>query len=884
MKNPRFPRAEAASVPGHGSFSELLSYRNFDEDRNLVYLTAAETLRVGFVMGFAPLFSADSDVESQLEAVLTHCPENTVVQFGVLSSEQTEHILNSWLYARTAQNPCAMLQEMALRRAEYFASASEHGGTLTYGGSVFQPRNYFHYISVTLPYVGDPVNEAALEGFLEHVVDLRDNLQRSLQDALIPTSVLDKSGFECLIGEMLNPQLSSEQRRNRLPANTTWRAGFVDKASRISVQDKGRIRFHGIARGNRGDAPSSDIVATVLTMDAPPSNGEQRHTARLMGSALSRHDRISCRFWLHTTVLIQNTDTVRKRAAKKAKSLNKQLLANSPLYKSIMGHLFEQKEELDSLIAATDKEHKAVRLWMGVVLYSLPDHAERDTDFVAHLWRKSGFSCSPERYISLPVFLAGLPLMYAPLLDPVGKGLQRANTVSSFNAATMVPVQGDWHGTNPSQGGPLLVSRRGQLASIDLFATSTNHNFVLVAEDGSGSLFFILELAADILSRNGVVRIFDVGCSYKRFITGMEGTVLEFKPDNPVSINPFSGIETQEQLQELMPMLKALILQIAVLLREDPSLLEDQLSKEHQTIEQAITQAWQINGVACGLEHVYQWLQAQPEVRHKVLADHLHSFAVGPYAAWLNGPRQIDLTNNLIVAEFEKLEVDPTLQALVVTLMMHETTKDMYLSDPERKRPKLLLLEEGWRLLNSKQSGGFIEETFRTVRKYRGSAGVKVHSFWDFNGFPAVRAAAENSQWQFILKQKSCAIDFAVEQKWLSDDEDLIATLKSINSNSAAGFAEVFIRGETGQAAFRFVVDRHSHWMYTTNPMDLAKLAHAQRDLGLSLLDAVNHLACLDYIQMKHPCAPNPEPLLPTFLEKTFGKTIPAANENKLDS
>ncbi len=88
MKNHLFPRAESAPASAHVPFHELLSYRNFDEERNLVYLNAVDTLRVGFVMGFSPLFSADSEVESQLEAVLTHCPENTVVQFGVGCSGQ----------------------------------------------------------------------------------------------------------------------------------------------------------------------------------------------------------------------------------------------------------------------------------------------------------------------------------------------------------------------------------------------------------------------------------------------------------------------------------------------------------------------------------------------------------------------------------------------------------------------------------------------------------------------------------------------------------------------------------------------------------------------------------------------------------------------------
>lgn len=82
----------------------------------------------------------------------------------------------------------------------------------------------------------------------------------------------------------------------------------------------------------------------------------------------------------------------------------------------------------------------------------------------------------------------------------------------------------------------------------------------------------------------------------------------------------------------------------------------------------------------------------------------------------------MNLDNDLIIIELEDLEVDPDLQAVVMTLMIHQITKDMYLSDPERKRPKLLLVDEGWRLLGDKQSGGFISKAFRTVRKYRGSS------------------------------------------------------------------------------------------------------------------------------------------------------------------
>jgi conjugal transfer ATP-binding protein TraC len=179
--------------------------------------------------------------------------------------------------------------------------------------------------------------------------------------------------------------------------------------------------------------------------------------------------------------------------------------------------------------------------------------------------------------------------------------------------------------------------------------------------------------------------------------------------------------------------------------------------------------------------------------------------------------------------------------------MMHQITKDFYLSDPERKRPKLLLVDEGWRLLGDKQSGGFISKAFRTVRKYRGCAGAITQSFADFAASAAARAALDNSAWQFVLAQRPESIDFAVNQKWISDDEALVKMLKSVKSDNVQGFSEIFIRGEKGQGVYRFVTDRHSYWMYTTNPVDLERLARTQRERQCDLLAAVDFLAREDY-------------------------------------
>jgi conjugal transfer ATP-binding protein TraC len=849
------PSQLASALTDRVSFHDWLSYREFDDDDQLVYMTAADTFRVGFVLGFAPLLVAGTDVESQLEAVLTNCPPDTVVQVGVMSGTQTAPILDAWLQARLKDNKHPLLAEIALRRAEYFAAASSHGGTLTYGGNSFQPRKFFYYISVSLPYNGSPDDERAMEVFMKNTLGLRATMEGALKGASIPSAPLDRFAFEALLNELLNPQLTPEARRDRLDSGMNLPESLVDRESRISVNPDGSIKFSSFKEG------STDIVATVLTMDAPPVEGWLPNTSKLLGHPLSRDDRINCPFWLHTTILVQNPDKAKDRITMKLGSLNKQMMSESPWYRSMMGHLYTQKEELDGLMEAARHGHAPMRVWSGVVLYNTPDRMKRETEYVANLWRKAGFRCSPERFISLPVFLAGLPLMYDPATDPPTRGLQRANTVNSFNAATLMHVQGDWQGSAPERGGPLLVSRRGQLAAVDLFDTSSNYNFVVIAQSGSGKSFFANELAVDFLSRNGVVRIFDVGRSYKRFASVMGGSILEFSPDNPVSLNPFSGISNHGELYELMPMLKSLIRQMAFPLTDDDS-FETQFNWEYAAIEQAITSAWETYLEDTGLEHVYHWMAQQEDKRYQDLAFQLHSFAVGRYSVWFNGPRQVRMDNDLIIVELEDLEVDPDLQAVVMTLCMHQITKDFYLSDPDRKRPKLLLVDEGWRLLGDKQSGGFISKAFRTVRKYRGCAGAITQSYADFAASAAARAALENSAWQFVLKQKGESIDFAVNQKWISDDEQLVGMLKTVNSDSAQGFSEIFVRGESGQGIYRFVTDRHSYWMYTSNPGDLSRLADAQRKHNCDLMTAVDILAREDYANKRHPFTPKGGSLL----------------------
>jgi len=438
----------------------------------------------------------------------------------------------------------------------------------------------------------------------------------------------------------------------------------------------------------------------------------------------------------------------------------------------------------------------------------------------------------------------------APSMDPANKGMQRAQIMSSLNAASMVQVQGDWSGTSPARilkddgsvdkfgAGPLLVSRRGQLACFDLLQTAENYNFVIVATSGSGKSFFANEIVCDFLSKGGIARLIDVGRSYHRFCEIMGGQNVVFSPKSPMSLNPFTGVRTELDLDDIFSTVKELIRLMCFPLQDD----KDVPAWEYSAIENGIRAAWLAKNEHTELADIYDWFLAQNDARAKDLAYQLEAFVKGRYAKWFAGPRTVNFSSPLVVIELEELKADPQLQTVVMSLVINHVGREMYLSD--RSLPKLLAIDEAWDLLGGMRTGKFIETSFRRARKYNGIAGVITQSFEDFEKSEAAKAAIANASWQFVLRQKSESLEFAKAAKRIVGDEATFALMRSIKPGD--GFSEIFVRGERGSGLYRFVVDRHSYYTFTTSPRDVPRIDALVRE-GVPLADAIDQLAQADY-------------------------------------
>lgn len=828
---------QAAAMTERNAFSDLFTYRFYDDEKKLCFMDdAGAAPAAGFVLALSPLNVAGVDTEGQIEAVLHAVPPNSIVQFGKLVTPQVEGFLNAWADARLRNNSNAVLRQIAEQRREFMQATATGPSMLPQ--TRLHPRMMQWYVSVRTPYTGDPKDSFEIDAFLRQFMDIRGTVQGALKAAMMESQPLSEEEFKFLLRELANPHIEPQERAIQQVKGAPLSKEIVARNTRVTVRQDGRLGFAAMS----GDP---DIVVTPMTVDTAPRTLYLPMMARTLGNPVAWDERITCPYWAYTTIHTLHPDKSKDDLVAKFGLLNKQTMTESPWFKSMMGHLFDRRDRAGSLLEEVGNGHTLVRAYTGINLYTPPDEARQQTEYVKGLFRRTGFRISEEAFISLPVFQASFPLQYTPEMDPPNKGLQRAWLMSSLNASSMVQIQGDWRGTGEDKGGLLLTSRSGQIATFDLLQTTINYNFVVVAASGSGKSFLANEIVCDFLSKGGIARLIDVGRSYARFCEVMGGENIVFSPDSPVSLNPFTDIKSEADLNEMMPMLKDLLRLMAYPLTSE----EDTPAYQYQLLEKAIAEAWRKYQNRCELSNVVQWLQDYTDDgtrRAQDLAMQLEPFSHGRYKRWFSGPRTVTFSKPLVVIELEELKQDSSLQSVVLQLMMFQVTKEMYLSD--RRLPKLLAIDEAWDLMGGMKTGRFIETAFRRMRKYNGIAGVITQSFEDFEKSPAARAAIENAAWQFILYQRPESVEFAVAHKRISADEMTVDLIKSVRSG--AGFSEVFVRGETGSGLYRFVTDRHSYYTFTTKPSDTNRIDDLVQRKGNSMAKAIDTLAMQDYQKM----------------------------------
>lgn len=868
----------ANSLFDHESFSGLLRYREFDESRNLVLVDDTEHPSAMVNLMLSPAVGTGLDMQEQLSGVFSRLPVGSIVHLGVLSSKFVQPRIAAWVASRSSGGH-PLLSWLAQQRGAYFSGSADDYSLD--GQSRLHVREFVYLLSIKVPFKGDLESDKAVRDWLASIHDLKGGLTGGLTSVGLAAFEMPEMVFKRLMRELLNPHFSVDELVSREEEKVPFEADLMEKETRVRVLKNGHLEF------SRDNGEDSRCEVACLTVDAFPDEAYLPETAKLMGDPLRGDSRINLPYYLYINAIIEDEEKTQDRLMTKLGMLNKQNMSESAWFRSMMSHLQHDADEVKYLLDALKAGLRPSRIMMGVNLYGEGDELRVERDYIATMWKGAHFRVSPEPFLSLPIFLSSLPGMYTPALDPPKRGLQRAITGHVGNLAAVAPIQGAWSGSDPSKGGLMLVSRRGQPAVFNLFDSDTSYNFTVTAESGAGKSFFVNDLVADFLSKQGMVRLIDAGGSYQRIAELLGGEVLRFKPDKPRSLNPFWGLRDRmnifdddpEELElrsedesgefaEMLPILRQVTVEMAF-----PNGHYGDI--EPKMLENAIIESWRRYRDELGLKHIYEYLLEQGDPRMKDLAIQLRPYAVGRLAPWFNGRPQIRLSNPFTILELEELNIDLELRSVVLTLLINLITRDMFQSS--RKIPKCLIIDEAWDLLSDSKAGKFIEVSFRRIRKYNGAAGVITQQFQDYHQSEAATAAFNNAPWRFILRQGGQSLEYAREHKMIPNDEYTYEMLKSVHS-APGSYSEVFImRGASPIGVYRFIVDKHSHYLYTSMASEKTEMDDLIES-GLSVRESITELADAAYLKRLEQGGPNNEGIWKLLSERAYERYQQRAN------
>ena len=496
----------------------------------------------------------------------------------------------------------------------------------------------------------------------------------------------------------------------------------------------------------------------------------------------------------------------------------------------------ERKADWDIVLKALDDGQQLVDLQHQVALFAAPEAMARAEQAARSIFRARGFELSRDTMMMAQGLIGSLPMTLSPPFHGDLSRMKRVSTKTSANAVHLAPLVAEWQGT----GTPVLMlgGRRGQLMPLDVYDNPAgNYNVAIAGTSGSGKSLLLNEIAMSYLGTGARVWIIDVGRSYEKACRNVGGSFIEFTESAGISLNPFSFVEDiDEDMELLQPLLAQMV-----------SPREALDGFRYSTLGAAIKKVWKAKGRAMTITDIHALLatgrldddantDAEGDRRLKDLAAMLAPYArEGTYGKYFDREASIDFSSDFIVLELEELKAKKDLQTVVLLIVMYRITREMYFT---RDRKKIVIIDEAWDLLSGGATAEFIEAGYRRARKYKGAFMSATQGVDDYYRNPAAKAALDNSDWMFLLRQKPESIEMMDKLGQLTMDDAMKRLLQSLRTEHGA-YSEVFIHSPAGNGVGRLIVDPYSLLLFSSRAEDFSAI-NAKRAEGLSVSQAID--------------------------------------------
>lgn len=755
------------------SFSQMLPYYAYDKENEVYQLGHG----VGFVFECDQTWGGQSTADPIKSLYYQQFPPGTSIQYMIYASPNVTYLMDKYVHVREniPDAPPGML-EIAAKKKEFVVAGSKK---TMLRGLDSRARNFRHIISVVIPCEDSP---SGYDQGNKTAARIKPSIMQALNTAHLNPREMPPEEFLNLMIEILNPSHNYETQHYDQKIAVREQMIYADNIQEVK-------KDYMIIDGK---------FVRSFTVKQYPEKWDITNNVDFPGSLSDNVKQIPCPF-----MIVLNTeypDKVKEvgKVQKKALGISYQLFG--PMAKWFP-ELADKKMHFDSYLKQmTTAGDSPVWGYMNIFLYAdSPDELESMSSLCLNLYRSLGFVLQVDTYITLPMFLNAIPLGYQ---KDAQEDLRRKKTLKASDIAELVPISSDWGGF----GKPVinLISRRGQVQFFDIFSNPVGgYSGIVVAGTGAGKSFFVNELITSYLSIGAKIWVIDAGRSYEKLCSFCNGQFMVFDMASNICLNPFSDIVN---IDEEMPILKSIVAQMVSM-----NTLDD-LSMAY--IEEAIKEQYAKHGNNMTVSNIADALNARNEPFAGSIAKRLFSYtSSGAYAGFFEGKANMQHSTNLTVMELDELKSKKDLQEVVLLSLIYQIQQAM----ADRSQYKLLIIDEAWDLLTGGNTTHFMETAYRRFRKYKGACFSITQSVNDFYRLPSGVAIVENSDFMFLLRQKTESIRMLKESGRVSLTDGLYKLLSSVWTDSG-NFSEIFVYTPIGITVGRLIVDRFTQLLYTTKP------------------------------------------------------------------
>jgi conjugal transfer ATP-binding protein TraC len=813
----------------HASLSRWLPYRAYLDDSQVFINRDA----LGYCLEVRPQSGSDEDMARVLTALYASSPAGTGIQFHLLASPDIRGTLGRYADMRIPDDLAPEFstlgrqgrhgnihRTMARRRVGHYLTGA---GQSLLSNQSYLLRNFRLILSVSLPGGLDNLSR------IDELILLRDGHRATLHAAGFPSRSWSASELINWISSLVDPH---RQLGEGIPLaydpGRELRDQVIDRSTRICV------RQSSIELSNPPELESREL--RLLSVRSFPPRFALWSMGSLIGDLYQATLQFPCPFMITLGVHVLDPEATRSWAYLKAARAT----TNATSYMArFLPDMQERKLDWDIVLKAMDDGQQLVSLYHQVALFAPVGDMARAEQSARSIFRARGFELSRDTMMMTQGLIGSLPMTLSIPFHADFSRMKRLTTKTSSNAVHLAPLIAEWQGT----GTPVLLlgGRRGQLMQVDVYDNPAgNYNVAIAGTSGSGKSLLLNEIAASYLGTGARVWIIDVGRSYEKACRNFGGSFIEFTENAGLSLNPFTFVDDiDEDMELLQPLLAQMV-----------SPREPLEGFQYSTLGAAIKKVWKAKARAMTVTDIHDLLATgridddpdnpnaptlEGDRRLKDLSAMLRPYTLeGAYGKYFHSDATVDFSSDFIVLELEELKAKKDLQTVVLLIMMYRITREMYFS---RDRKKIVIIDEAWDLLSGGATAEFIEAGYRRARKYKGAFMSATQGVDDYYRNPAAKAALDNSDWMFLLRQKPESIEMMDKLGQLTMDDAMKRLLQSLRTEHGA-FSEVFIHSPAGNGVGRLIVDPYSLLLFSSRAEDFSAI-NAMRDAGMTVTQAI---------------------------------------------